>query len=128
MPFESLTAVLNLDSSGFTSGIEDAEDGMGSLQDRAASTGKSMQRAGGAMTAGVTAPLAAMGSNYSDNFSFTVLCYTVHYTPVTTRARIRMSESCRRLAVMCVMVCEFGNIAPTLSCGLLKTPAHTHEV
>jgi len=62
MPFESLTAVLNLDSSGFTSGIEDAEDGMGSLQDRAASTGKSMQRAGGAMTAGVTAPLAAMGA------------------------------------------------------------------
>ncbi|WDY79068.1 phage tail length tape measure protein [Halorubrum tailed virus] len=35
---------------------------MGSLQDRAASTGKSMQRAGGAMTAGVTAPLAAMGA------------------------------------------------------------------
>jgi len=57
-----MTAVLNLDSSGFTSGIEDAEDGMGSLQDRAASTVKSMQRAGGAMTAGVTAPLAAMGA------------------------------------------------------------------
>jgi len=27
-----MTAVLNLDSSGFTSGIEDAEDGMGSLK------------------------------------------------------------------------------------------------
>ena len=35
---------------------------MGSLQDRAASTGKSMQRAGRAMTVGVTAPLAAMGA------------------------------------------------------------------
>jgi len=62
MPFESLTAVLDLDSSGFESGIQDAEGSMGSLQDRAASTGKSMQRAGGAMTAGVTAPLAAMGA------------------------------------------------------------------
>ena len=62
MPFESLTAVLDLDSSGFESGIQDAEGSMGSLQDRAARTGKSLQRAGGAMTAGVTAPLAAMGA------------------------------------------------------------------
>ena len=62
MPFESLTAVLDLDSSGFESGIQDAEGSMGSLQDRAVSTGQSMQRAGGAMTAGVTAPLAAMGA------------------------------------------------------------------
>lgn len=62
MPFESLTAVLDLDSTGFESGIEEAEGSMGSLQDRAVSTGQSMQRAGGAMTAGVTAPLAAMGA------------------------------------------------------------------
>jgi len=59
MPFESLTAVLDLDSSGFESGIRTPR-GAWVAQDRAASTGKSMQRAGGAMTAGVIggSPLA----------------------------------------------------------------------
>jgi len=62
MPFESLTAVLNLDSTGFSSGIDDAEDSMGSFEDRVSGAAQTAQRGGAALTAGVTAPLAAMGA------------------------------------------------------------------
>lgn len=61
MAFQTLSAVLTLDSSGFRSSVDSAKRELGSLSDRAASAGRSMQQLGTAMTVGVTAPLAAVG-------------------------------------------------------------------
>lgn len=60
MVFERLRATLELDTSGFKSGIEDAQSSMDDLGSQVQSTGKNMQRIGGRMTAGLSAPLGAM--------------------------------------------------------------------
>ncbi|WP_049925371.1 phage tail tape measure protein [Halopiger goleimassiliensis] len=62
MAFERLRADLKLDTSGFRSGVKDVRRDWDSLQDRAESTGQSMQKAGEIMRAGITAPIAAIGS------------------------------------------------------------------
>lgn len=59
--FERLKAELTLDSSGFKAGVKDAKSEMGGLSSKASSMGRSMQKAGGLMTAGITAPIAALG-------------------------------------------------------------------
>ncbi|WP_226040838.1 phage tail tape measure protein [Natrinema sp. DC36] len=58
----TLTAVLNLDQSGFRSGVEDAQNDLDGLQGQAQKTGKKLTSAGKTMTAGITAPLMAMGA------------------------------------------------------------------
>ena len=58
--FTSLSAILTLDSTGFESGIQDAEDSMSSFEDKVSGAAQTAQRGGAALTAGVTAPLAAL--------------------------------------------------------------------
>lgn len=58
MVFTELQAKLSLDASGFKAGVSDARQGLDKLSDRASSVGRSMQRTGSQMTAGLTAPLA----------------------------------------------------------------------
>lgn len=58
MAFAALSAVLELDNSDFKSGIQDSRDEVEDFGDRVESVGRTAQKAGGAMTAGLTLPLA----------------------------------------------------------------------
>lgn len=62
MAFSTLKGVIDVDHSGVSDGINEAEGDLDSLAGRAQNTGRSMQRAGAVMTAGITAPLTAMGA------------------------------------------------------------------
>lgn len=62
MAFSTLKGIIDADYSGVRDATDGASDNFDSLSDSAHSTGRSMQRAGGLMTAGITAPLTAMGA------------------------------------------------------------------
>lgn len=66
MVFERLKAELTLDTQGFQSGVNDAKDEVSSLGDRAHDVGRSMQKSGGIMSAGITAPLSIIGKKSLD--------------------------------------------------------------
>lgn len=61
MAFSTLTGAIRIDASGVSEGVDDAEEEIDSLTGRFQSAGQRMQSAGAAMTAGITAPLLAMG-------------------------------------------------------------------
>lgn len=58
----SMFASLSLESASFMSGLDAARKSLGTTQKRFADIGSSMQRIGGVMTAGMTAPFAALGA------------------------------------------------------------------
>ncbi|GAB3669561.1 phage tail tape measure protein [Halopiger thermotolerans] len=58
----TLTAVLELDKDGFESGLKGAQDDLDGLAGRAQRTGERLTSVGKSMTAGITAPLVAMGA------------------------------------------------------------------
>ena len=62
MAFATLKGMIDADYSGVTDATEGASEDFGSLADNAHDTGRSMQKAGGVMTAGISAPLTAMGA------------------------------------------------------------------
>ena len=61
MAFSTLTGAIRADASGVSEGVDDAEQDIDSLTGRMQSAGQTMQSAGAKTTAGITAPLVAMG-------------------------------------------------------------------
>lgn len=61
MAKSKITVTVSSDTTGFRSGLKEAETGLGSFSNNLQSTGKSMMGFGGLMTLGLTAPIALLG-------------------------------------------------------------------
>lgn len=64
----SLLVAIGIDSSEFKDGIKDAESGVEAFSTRAQNLGKNIAKVGGALTAGITLPLAAFGASSVQSF------------------------------------------------------------
>lgn len=99
--FDNLNAVLKLDERDFTRSADKAESSMGSFADTARSSGKRMQRAGAMMTAGITAPLTAMGvmsARVAGNFEQKMNNSIAVMGDVDEAMRTRLEETAREVA------------------------------
>lgn len=101
MAFQTLTGKIRLDKSGLSKGISGAKGDLDDMDSSLTSTGKSMQRTGGMMTAGITAPLTAMGAlstRAAADFDQAMQQSIAVMGDVDDAMRTRLEESAREVA------------------------------
>jgi len=101
MAFSTLTGAIRIDASGVKEGVDEAEQEIDSLSGRMESAGQRMQQAGMAMTAGVTAPLTAMGAlavRQTGNFNQAMQQSIAVMGDVDEAMRERLEERAREVA------------------------------
>ncbi|GAB7010457.1 phage tail tape measure protein [Halorubrum trueperi] len=106
MAFSTLTGAIRVDASGVSEGVDTAEQEIDSLTGRMQSAGKSMKRTGAAMTAGITAPLLAMGgvaARQSANFDQAMQKSIAVMGDVSDSMREDLEETAREVATATTM-------------------------